>query len=172
MPSTLLISENLYSACPFNFPFSKYKVQSNNDGLIEIISNWYLDEWKIPIDYTHQRLTNIPNNDVIFQLILLKDDEPIATGGLYNKVSLLNVHPKFKKFSPWIALLYTTKKKRNLGFGELLLRKIEDTSKEIGFKLIYLHTFTAEKLYLKNNWKPIERVPYKDHVTVVMKKEL
>jgi len=151
---------------------SFHKVQSNNNGLIELIANWYFTEWDIPIENTLKRLENTPNNDVIFQLILSRDDEPIATGGLYNKVGLLNDHPKFKKFGPWVALLYTIKNNRNLGFGKKLLYKIEEISKGMGLNRIYLHTFTAERLYLKNNWKPIERVAYKGHVTVVMKKEI
>ena len=151
---------------------SFYKVQSNNNSLIEIIANWYLNEWNIPIEYTFKRLSNIPNDDVIFQLILLKENEPIATGGLYNRVGLLNFHPKYQKFGPWVALLYTVEKKRNLGFGEKLLYKIEDISKEMDLNKIYLHTFSAEQLYLKNNWIPIERVAYKGHLTVIMEKAL
>ena len=151
---------------------SFHKVQSNENTLIELIADWYLNEWNIPIEYTRQRLRNLPNDDVIFQLMLFKDDEEVATGGLYYKVGLLNAHPKFMKFEPWIALLYTTEKKRSLGFGEKLLGKIEDIAKELGFNELFLHTFTAEKLYLKNNWKPFDRVHYKGHITVVMKKAI
>ena len=141
-----------------NNEISFYKVQSTDEKLIDLISNWYLDEWNIPFENTYQRLANIQNDDVIFQLILSKNQEPIATGGLYKRIGLLNVHPKFKKFEPWLALLYTIKNKRNLGFGEKLLQKIEDISKELGFKIIYLHTFTAERLYLRNNWKPLKEL--------------
>jgi GNAT superfamily N-acetyltransferase len=148
------------------------KVQSDNVDVIELIANWYLKEWSIPIERTHQRLTNTPNNDVIFQLILLKDCEPIATGGLYNKVGLLNVYPKLRKFHPWFALLYTDHKYRNRGYGNKLLKKIEEISKAMGYNVIYLHTFSAERLYLKNNWEPFDKIPYKGKVTVVMKKKI
>lgn len=40
------------------------------------------------------------------------------------------------------------------------------------FKGIYLHTYSAERLYLRNSWEPVERVPYKGLITVVMKKEI
>lgn len=151
---------------------SFYQIQSNDQGLIDRIANWYLDEWKIPREVTRQRLTNIPNEDVIFQLVLTKNKAPIATGGLYRKVGLLKAYPKFRKFKPWVALLYTTQENRNSGFGEKLLHKIEEMAKELRFKTIYLHTFTAENFYLRNNWQPIDRVAYKKHMTVVMKKDL
>ena len=151
---------------------SFHKVLSNENDLIELIAKWYLKEWDIPVEQTHERLANLPNDDVIFQLLLINDGEPVATGGLYNKVGLLNIHPKFLKFKPWVALLFTNEKKRNQGFGEKLLFKIEDIANELGFKELYLHTFTAEKLYLRNNWKSFDRVEYKGHITAVMKKEI
>lgn len=146
------------------------KVQSNDHDLIELISNWYYKEWHVPLDVSRHRLANLPNEDVMFQLILSRNHEPIATGGLYHKVGLLKAYPKFREYRPWVALLYTTQENRNSGFGKKLLHKIEEMAKEMGFDTIYLHTFTAEKLYLRNDWKPIEKVAYKGHMTVVMKK--
>ncbi len=149
-----------------------HKVRSNENNFIELIAEWYLNEWDIPIEQTSKRLANIPNDDVIFQLLLLKNNEPVATGGLYNKINLLKVHPKFLKFKPWVALLYTPPKNRNRGFAEKLLFKIEDIANELGFKELYLHSFTAERLYLKNKWIAFDRVEYKEHITAVMKKEI
>ena len=82
------------------------------------------------------------------------------------------MHPKFLKFKPWVALLFTTEEKRNQGFGEKLLFRIEDIANYLGLKELYLHTFTAEKLYLKNNWQSFDRVEYKGHITAAMKKEI
>lgn len=148
------------------------KLQSKNHDLIELMADWYFDEWKIPREYTRQRLTDLPNDDIIFQLILSKDGEPVATGGLYHRVGLLAAHPKFQELSPWVALLYTTPRNRNSGLGAKLLRKIEESSKAEDVNEIYLHTFTAEGFYLKRHWKAIARVPYKGHTTVVMRKEI
>jgi GNAT superfamily N-acetyltransferase len=103
-------------------------------------------------------------------LVLYKNNQPIATGGLYHNVGILHEHEKFKKLGPWVALLFTEKNYRNQKFGELLLNEIENNSKNLGYNKIYLFTFTAEGLYLRNGWKPLERVIYKGHETVVMKK--
>lgn len=151
---------------------SFYKVSSNDNELKKLISNWYFKEWNIPHAYSLKRLENIPNNDVTFQLVLLYKNTPIATGGLYNKVGLLDSNPKFSIYYPWLALLYTEERFRNLGFGTMLLNKLELLSQELGYKEIFLHTFSAEKLYLRNNWFQIDEAPYKNHNTIVMKKIL
>ena len=148
------------------------EVKKEDKEQIDLIAGWYFEEWKISKEYTSKRLKHDSNDDVIFHLLLYKEDKPVATGGLFRRVNLLNVYPEFEIFTPWVALLYTTPVSRKLGFGEILLRKIEEKSKATGFEKIYLHTFTAERLYLRNNWTPFDKVSYKDHTTVVMSKEL
>lgn len=146
------------------------KLNPTDKTLINQIAQWYLSEWAIPIDTTIHRLTNVSNDDVLFQLVLSKNNIPVATGGLYNKVGLLKEHERFQKFKPWVALLYTDTNNRNQGIGQLLLNKIEDAAKETGLKKIYLFTFTAESLYIRADWKDMERVNYRGHDTVVMEK--
>lgn len=151
---------------------SFHKLQSNETGLIDLIAGWYFSEWNIPVEYTRQRLTDIPNDDVILQMLLLKDNKPIATGGIYNKVGLAKSYPALLEYNPWIALLYTSEENRNKGYGTKVLLKLESISNEMGFKEIFLHTFSAEKLYIRNNWIPFDEFPYKGHNTVVMRKEI
>ncbi len=148
------------------------KLCSTEKDLILKIAHWYFDEWNTPIDKTIRRLTNQPSDDVLCQLVLIKEDKLIATGGLYNNVNISNIHRKFGKFKPWIALLYTDKSYRNHGLGKILLEQIESCAKEYNLTKIYLYTFTAETLYRRCGWKQIERVTYKDHDTVVMEKEI
>lgn len=148
------------------------KLNPTNKRLINQIAQWYLSEWAIPIDITIHRLSNPSNDDVLFQLVLSKNNMPVATGGLYNKVGLLKEHERFQKFKPWVALLYTDTNNRNQGLGQLLLNKIEEATKETGLKKIYLFTFTAESLYVKAGWKEMERLNYREHNTVVMEKDI
>ena len=116
--------------------------------------------------------TNQPNEDVLFQIVLSKENKVIATGGLCNNVGILKDYEKFNKFKPWVALLYTEKSYRNKGLGKLLLEQIEWLAKENKLSKIYVYTFTAESLYSRCGWTQIERVNYKDHDTVVMQKDL
>ena len=148
------------------------KLDPSNQNEINRIAGWYHTEWKIPIEKTTERLLNQDPNDVLFQLVLKKNNTPIATGGLYNIVGILFEHERFRKFKPWVALLYTTPENRHCGYGAQLLSEIEIIAKKTGIPCLYLYTFTAEALYLKNGWKPMERVIYKGHNTVIMSKEI
>jgi len=148
------------------------RLNSGDKDLIGQIADWYFDEWNIPRTTTINRLANQPNNDVLFQLVLTKDSKPIATGGLYNNVGLLNDHKKFNHFKPWVALLYTDKHSRNQGIGQMLLKEIEGAAKELKVSTIYLYTFTAETLYKRSGWLQIESVSYKGHDTVIMEKKV
>lgn len=136
------------------------------------IADWYYNEWGTPIDKTLDRLTNQPNKDTLFQLVLKVGNEIVASGGLCNRVNIFKVHERLKKFKPWIGLLYTHKHYRNRGFGTMLLNQIEHCAKEKHIEQIYLYTFTAKDLYKRCGWKEFDRVLYKGHQTAVMRKKL
>jgi GNAT superfamily N-acetyltransferase len=149
-----------------------HKIEPADSSSIGLVAKWYYDEWAIPIETTRQRLADQIQGEVVFQLVLAKDNVPVATGGLYHRVGLHEAHPRFKEFGPWVALLYTDKKLRHHGYGGMLLEKIQDQSRNMGIKRIYLYTYTAEGLYLKRDWQPLEKVRYKGHETTVMEKNL
>jgi GNAT superfamily N-acetyltransferase len=158
--------------------FNDIKVQllSRDDtATIASIASWYNDEWNIPIERTVQRLSMQEPSDLLFHLVLYIDNHPIATGGVHLNVGLLKEHPRFFSFSspsPWVAVLYTVPQHRGRDLGAKLLTEIEKQAKAIGLKKLFLYTFTAEKLYLRNGWTPTERLTYKGHDTVVMEKSL
>jgi len=148
------------------------QVNSSNTNLVAQIADLYFDQWAIPKDRTITRLANHPNDDVLFQLVHTNNDHVITTGGLYNHVGLLNEHPGFSCYNPWVAQIVTEKNYRGKGYGAELLKEIEKLSAKAGFNKIYLFTFTAENLYIRNGWLPLERTIYKGHDTVIMYKSL
>ncbi len=148
------------------------KVNPDDKKLIDLIADWYLQEWNIAKDYTIQRLSDFLPNSIPFQLIMTIDGLPIATGGVYDHVGLLDREPRFKIYSPWLALVFTTPKNRNLGYGKLLCEKIQDVSKELGLKEIFLFTHTAETLYKRLDWQELERLNLGNEDIVIMKKSL
>lgn len=113
-------------------------LESSDVELIKIISEWYYNEWKIPLEITKEKLSKQHSNGVRFQLVLKREEEIIATGGLYDKVSLLVMYPKFNTLNPWVALLYVHPIHRGKRYGAQLLKEIETISKKIGFHKIYL----------------------------------
>jgi GNAT superfamily N-acetyltransferase len=132
-------------------------VQFDKDKVIELIASWYLSEWKIPVETTIEKLSQLPAEGVPFQVVMKLNDLPIATGGMYNHVGLLDREPRFKIYKPWLALVYTIPEYRNKGYGALLCGKIQDRTKDLGFKKIFLFTHTAESLYKRLDWDVLER---------------
>lgn len=118
----------------------EYKeVNSIETENINQISDWYFNEWKIPKEKTIKSLTDISNKNVIFQTLMINDETPIGTGGLYNKVGIQNRIKKYESCSPWIALMFTKPEIRGKGLGGKLLDKIELEAKKKDLKrFIYL----------------------------------
>lgn len=141
----------------------------DRDAILEI-AGWYSEEWNAPLKKILAQLSG--SDDVILHLAAMLNDEVVAAGGLYNEVNLFKVRERFRKYKPWIGLLYTKKSYRDRGIGTRLLNRIEADAGKRGLDRIYLYTFTAESLYRRCGWKVIDRVPYKGHETAVMEKRL
>jgi len=150
--------------------FSFKDILPNDQEAISLISKWYSDEWSIPPEVFQPRIANPSPNDFIFHINAFENNAPVATGGLYWNVGLFKVFPEYKKFGPWIALLYTLPEKRGRGAGTQLLREIERRGFEKGYTNLYLFTNTAEALYLREGWQTTARMIYKEKDTVVMMK--
>jgi GNAT superfamily N-acetyltransferase len=148
------------------------KVKPDDKKPIELIAGWYEREWKIASQITIQKISSYPAEGIPFQILMTVDGLPVATGGLYHEVGLLDYEPKYRIYGPWLALVYTAPKNRNKGYGALLCQKIQEISKDLGLKEIFLYTFTAETLYKQLGWEELERTNYKGKDAVVMKKKL
>jgi N-acetylglutamate synthase-like GNAT family acetyltransferase len=151
----------------------KYQIikPDDNDN-IKLIADWYLSEWNIPVQTTIERTKNLSVNNYEFQILMTLDNKPIATGGLYNYVGLLDKEPRLKIYKNWLALVYTKPDDRGKGLGALICNHIQNHSKNMGLKEIYLFTHTAENLYKRLDWHQLERLALGSKDIVVMKKEL
>ncbi len=147
-------------------------LQPNENNLIQLIADWYLSEWNIPTTKTIERLQAITVDNSQLQVIILLNDVPISTGGLYDHVGLLDKEPGFKIYKNWLALVYTVPAMRHQGYGALIYNYIQEYAKQLGVEAMYLYTDTAERLYQRLGWYPLERVPLGERKIVVMKKEL
>ena len=92
-------------------------LQPANQQTFNLISDWYLTQWKIPIDKTLQRFKIITNDKLQFQVLMTLNKIPIATGGLYNHVGLIDKEPRFSIYENWLALVYTIPNQRQKGYG-------------------------------------------------------
>lgn len=149
----------------------KFKILTpDDDG--ELIADWYLKEWNIPMQVTIKKIKGLTADASQVQVVMTIGDLPVATGGLYNHVALLDKEPKFKVHKHWLALMYTVDAERGKGFGALLCNYIQQHAKGIGLKEIFLFTHTAESLYKRLGWQQVERLLVSEREIVIMKKEL
>src|SRR5690349_6735421 len=135
-----------------------YILQPNDNKLIELIANWYLSEWNIPVNKTIDNLKAITIDNAQFQVIMMLNEVPISTGGLYNHVGLLDKEPRFKVYKNWLALIYTTPAMRHQGYGALICNYVQGYAKTLGMQEMHLFTDSAERLYQRLGWCPLERL--------------
>ena len=151
---------------------SYQKISATDKDLVKLIADWYFTEWGIDKATTINRLSQFPDNGVPFQLVMKLDGLPIATGGIYNHVGLLDAVPRLKPLQPWLALVYTVPEHRKKGYGALLCEEIQARAKSMDIDELFLFTHTAEPLYKRLGWEELERVYLKDKDIAVMKKDL
>lgn len=147
-------------------------VQPGDVETFQRIAGWYLDEWKIPVTRTIERLHVIAADPTQFQLMMTLDGVPVATAGLYHHVGLLDYAPHLKKHPFWLALVYTIQDQRKKGYGAMLCTRIQEYAIERGVDAIYLFTDTAESLYKSLGWNETECIRYGERNVVVMSKQL
>jgi len=143
-----------------------------NPSLIPLIAKWYNSEWNIPIETSINGLKDKLNRTIPLQIVIFLNEIPVATGGIYENVKLLDVEPRFKQYGPWLALLYTMPPYRERGIGTYLCNSLDAEVLKQGLTKYYLYTYTAEKFYLRHGWNILEDIVYKTNNTVVMYKDL
>jgi GNAT superfamily N-acetyltransferase len=148
------------------------RITPTHANLISLIADWYFTEWNIDNAATIERLNGFHNEGVPFQVVMTLDGAPIATGGVYNHVGLLDAVPRLKEFQPWLALVYSLPEHRGKGYGAKLCEKIQAQAKLAGIDQLYLFTHTAESLYKRLGWEQLERIELKGKDIAIMKKEL
>ncbi|WP_139957799.1 GNAT family N-acetyltransferase [Flavicella sediminum] len=147
-------------------------ITSNETDIINKISDWYFEEWKIPKEKTNISLTEKDNSNVIFQTLMTYKKNLIGTGGLYHRVGIQSRIKKYENYSPWIALMFTEPQIRGKGLGGKLLNEIESEAKRKGIKKIYLFTHTAESLYKRQHWNEIDRYNLEGKDIAIMEKSI
>jgi GNAT superfamily N-acetyltransferase len=139
---------------------------------IERIAGWYLSEWNISEETTRSKTIQLNKERNELQVLMYVNNEPVATGGIYTHVGLLEREPRFKVHEHWLALVYTKPEHRGKGYGAQLCKYLLDYAKEEGLNELYLFTHTAESLYRRLGWQETERLALGGKEIVVMKMPL
>lgn len=138
------------------------------------IATWYFNEWghnepDNSVRRTCERLNSKLNRDrAPIPIIAMVDGKLIGAARL--KIREMDIYPS-REF--WLGAVYVDSRVRGQGVGKLLVKRIEEISKQLGIKELFLQTERLSGgLYAKLGWIPIEQVNYKGVKVLVMRKEL
>lgn len=82
-----------------------------------------------------------------------KNGLPVAMGSLREKDGEI-----WGGFTPWIASVYTLYRYRGLGIAGVIVQRLEDEARRLGFDNVYLMSGSAAGFYLKNGYKAVDMV--------------
>jgi N-acetylglutamate synthase-like GNAT family acetyltransferase len=152
--------------------YSFQKINAADHEEIDMIANWYEQQWQIPVSTTRNKLSRLSVANGEFHLLMKLDGRPIATGGISTHVGLLDKMPEFRKYQHWLALVYTLPDQRGKGHGAILCTQLQNDAAALGLKEIFLFTDTAESFYRRLGWQPLERLLLGKRNIVIMNKRL
>jgi GNAT superfamily N-acetyltransferase len=97
--------------------------------LITLIAQWYESEWQIPGERSKDDLREKLDKTIPLQLVILRDEVAVATGGIYKHVRL-DFEPRFTRHSPWLALMHVVPDFRGKGIGTYLCDSLDAAVKQ------------------------------------------
>ena len=100
-------------------------------------------------------------------LVAFDGDKLVGTVSL--KPQDLEVRPEL---TPWLGGLFVAPEWRHRGVASLLLKRAVEEARRLKLAKLYLWTSSAEGLYRKLDWQPVERLDYCGRRIVVMRSDL
>jgi GNAT superfamily N-acetyltransferase len=138
---------------------------------IALIGQWYHEEWNIAPAVTEKKLRNC-GFPIPLHIVAYIDGNPVATGGIHREVGIHTAEPRFKNFTPWLALLYTVPELRGTGIGSMLCDILDTEARKLKIPEYFLYTRTAQSLYKRKGWEEMEQLTIRKETVSVMHKIL
>ncbi len=99
--------------------------------------------------------------------VLLHENEPIGTASL--AADDLEERPDL---TPWLAGVFVVPHARGQGHAARLIATVEQAAAAAGFPVLWLYTNTAERVYARAGWQPVEIVQHNDKAYTLMRRVL
>jgi len=77
-----------------------------------------------------------------------------------------------KELTPWLAGVYVAAEHRRQGIGSALVARVVKCAQGLGVARLYLYTPSAEVMYSRLGWSPMERVNYRGSDVLIMQRNL
>lgn len=99
--------------------------------------------------------------------VLLENETPVGMASIVEHD--LESRPEW---TPWLAAVVVDRAARGRGHSRTLVRSIEDFARANGVETLWLFTWSAEAIYAKYGWRPVERLQQNGREIVVMNRNL
>lgn len=131
----------------------KIEYLASNKKYIPLVAGWIYKEFvkDIRTSITEKQIQNIlkltTKNKLPITLIATQDNKCVGTISIFkNDLKTLN-------YTPWLGSLYVSKEYRNRGIAKLLINRVIEISRNMGYSILYLRTEHASDYYIKHGWK-------------------
>ena len=140
--------------------------------LVPVVAKWAHDEfWSYAgrtLEQTQVLFTPVPRGTWLPRtFVLLNGEAPVGMASIVEHD--LDVRPEL---APWLAALVVDGAARGHGHSRTLVRFIEGFARDNGVATLWLFTWSAEGLYAKLGWRPVERLEHSGREIVVMNRDL
>ena len=141
--------------------------------LVDRVAAWGFAEWgHLNPGQTLQsrtaRIRETKNADRVPIVLVALDD----AGALVGTASLLFDDLEGDPRNPWLASVFVPAEQRGKGIASALVVAIEDAARRLGYRILYLFTTSAARLYARLGWRALERRAYRGEHIQVMDKAL
>ncbi len=99
--------------------------------------------------------------------VLLADGDPVGTASL--TAHDLDERPDL---SPWLAGVFVVPHARGQGYVGQLIAAVEQAARAGSIATLWLHTNTAERIYVRAGWRTVETVQRNGRPFALMRRDL
>lgn len=148
---------------------------NSKQGLM-LVSDWYFKEWSISHEKVTQLFSHLKvDGSLPLQIAMFLDEEPVATGGVYNQVDLLGLGPEYTLNAPWFMMIYVKDEYRMDSIGAIFSTLVLERAFVSGIlkqESITVFTHEDDTGYEKLGWRKVTPFVSKEKIVFCYKKTL
>ena len=150
-------------------PTVQIELLADRQEFIPTLAEWHFREWAYlrPGDSVENRISILRERSGRTELPItfVASSGTDLLGSAMLIASDMGTHPEL---SPWLAGVFVAPAHRRAGVGRALVDHVVGKATELGFRVLYLYTPTAQDFFLRLGWHIIEHTRYRDTNVVIM----
>jgi len=134
---------------------------ADHPEFIPTVAHWLHEEWSHlrPNETSDDRIARVEcacgQHEIPTTFVAIDGDQPVGCASLIECDMLTR-----PDLSPWLAGVFVPCECRRRGIGAVLVNRVTQEARSLGFPRIYLYTPGSGTLYLRLGWNVVERTFY------------